>query len=162
MTDPLDPPRVRLERLPAHAWAVIAILVLSVLYALIDVALVRPYLWPAGTGAVVSADPASRWPLVARPPDIRLQAGRSVVVTDVAPGTPAAVEGVTPGTTIEQIVAGGSAIDLRPHAHQDAASEMDAWRSRYWSDVSGPVTWTVRDAAGPRTLTLPRPSVASD
>src|SRR4051812_25788943 len=117
MADPLDPARVRLERLPAHAWAVIAILVLSLLYALLDVALVRPYLWPAGTGALVTADPASRWPLIARPPDIRQQAGQPVIVTDVAPGTPAAAQGLAPGSTLDQIVAGGIAVDLRPAAH---------------------------------------------
>src|SRR5204863_602726 len=50
---------------------------------------------------------------------------------------------------------------LRPQAHQDPATEIDVWRSRYWSGVSGPVTWTVRDAAGPRTVTLDRPGIAS-
>ena len=161
MADPLDPARIRLDRLPAHAWAVIAILVLSLFYALLDVALVRPYLWPAGTGALVTTDPASRWPLIARPPDIRLQAGRPVVVTDVAPGTPAAAQGVAPGATLDEIVARGSAIDLRPQARQDPATGIDVWRRRYWSGVSGPVTWTVRDAAGPRTVTLERPGIAS-
>src|SRR6478672_12609567 len=98
MTDPRDPARIRLERLTAHAWAVIVILLLSVVYGLIDIALVRPYLWPAGTGALVTADPASRSPGIARPPDIRQQAGRAVVITEVAAGTPAAFQGLAPGS----------------------------------------------------------------
>ena len=145
MADPRDPARIRLERLPAHAWAVIAILLLSVLYGLIDVALVRPYLWPAGTGALVTADPASRWPLIARPPDIRQQAGRAVVITEVAPARPRAVQGLAPGSALEQIAAAGTVVDLRPRHAGDAAAGIDTWRSRYWSGVSGPVTWTVRD-----------------
>src|SRR4051812_22843120 len=116
MAAPLDPARVRLERLPAHAWVVIALLVLSLFYALIDVMLVRPYLWPAGTGALVSADPASRWPLIFRPPDVRQDVARPVVVTATEPGTPAAAQGVTPGVTLDAITADGATIDLRPSA----------------------------------------------
>ena len=161
MADPRDPARIRLERLPAHAWAVIVILLLSVVYGLIDIALVRPYLWPAGTGALVTADPASRWPLIARPPDIRQQAGRAVAIGEVAPGTPAAFQGLTPGSALEQIAAAGTVVDLRPAALGDAAAAIDTWRSRYWSGVSGPVTWTVRDGGQLRSITLERPRVAS-
>src|SRR5580765_83141 len=157
MAEPLDPARVRLERLPPHAWLVLAILVLSLLYALIDVALVRPYLWPAGTGALVAADPASQWPLIARPPDLRQQAGRSTVVTVVAPDTPAARQGVAAGATVDEIAARGVTIDLRPAARLDTAAELAAWRARYWSGVSGPVTWRLQDGSGPRTITLERP-----
>ena len=48
---------VRLERLPAFAWAVIAVVGLTVLYTVVQVVLVRPYLWPAGTGATLAGDP---------------------------------------------------------------------------------------------------------
>src|SRR6478609_2428547 len=137
MADPRDPARIRLERLPAHAWAVIVILLLSVLYGLIDIALVRPYLWPAGTGALVTADPASRSPVIARPPDIRQQARRAVVITEVAAGTPAAFQGLAPGSALEQIAAAGTVVDLRASSLGDAAAGIDTWRSRYWSGVSG-------------------------
>ena len=61
---------VRLERLPAFAWAVIAVVGLSVLCTVVQVMLVRPYLWPAGTGATLAGDPTALLPLKARPPDV--------------------------------------------------------------------------------------------
>ncbi|MEO7272207.1 MAG: serine/threonine-protein kinase [Vicinamibacterales bacterium] len=161
MTIPLEPARVRLERLPAHAWAVIAVLVLSLGYALLDVTRVRPYLWPAGTGAMVTADPASHWPLISRPPDLQQDVARLIVVTAVEPSTPAARHGVTPGATVDAITARGTAVDLRPSARLAPPAEIAAWRARYWSGVSGPVTWRLRDEAGAREVTIERPSVAS-
>ena len=103
MADPAAPARVRLERMPAHAWGVAAVVLLSLVYALFEVSLVRPYLWPAGTGALLTSDPASRLPLIARPPDVRGQVARATVVTAVAPGSPAAKLGLTTGTTIADI-----------------------------------------------------------
>src|SRR3954452_23466660 len=104
MAASLDPAPVRLERLPPHAWVVIAVLILSFLYAIVDVTRVRPYLWPAGAGATVSADPASRWPLVARPPDLRGEGGEAARVTSVAAGSPAAAHGLAAGAIVTAIV----------------------------------------------------------
>ena len=84
------PEPARLERLPAFAWAVIAVVALSVLYTVIQVALVRPYLWPAGTGATLAGDPTAHLPLKARPPDVAADFDLCRhAITRVAPGSPA-------------------------------------------------------------------------
>ena len=44
----------------------------------------------AGTGASIAWDPASRLPLIARPPDVLGRLERPGVVIAVAPGSPAA------------------------------------------------------------------------
>jgi hypothetical protein len=46
----------------------LACALLTLLYVGLEVCAVRPYLWPAGTGASIAADPATRIPLFARPP----------------------------------------------------------------------------------------------
>ena len=48
---PIDP--VKLERLPRAAWGIIGVLLLSVLYAILHIGFVRPFLWPAGAGALL-------------------------------------------------------------------------------------------------------------
>ena len=75
MADPPVPDRIRLERLPATSWGVIAVVILSLLYILFEVTLVRPYLWPAGTGAALTSDPAAQVHLLVRPPDVREHLG---------------------------------------------------------------------------------------
>jgi len=69
MAAPSDP--VRLERLPAFAWCVIGVVALSVLYTILQVGFVRPYLWPAGVGATYQGDSSTDTPLRARPPNFR-------------------------------------------------------------------------------------------
>ena len=84
---PPAPEPVRLERLPRFAWAIIAIVALSVLYTVIQVGLVRPYLWPAGTGATLAGDPKAHLPLKARPPDVVNDFTAAPEITRVAPGS---------------------------------------------------------------------------
>ena len=60
----------RLERLPSFAWAIIGIVILSVIYTILQIALVRPYLWPAGAGALLAGDPTAHLPIKSRPPDV--------------------------------------------------------------------------------------------
>src|SRR5512132_4163227 len=92
--------RAGLERLHAYAWGVLAIVVLSLIYACLQVGFVRPYLWPAGTGAAFVSDPGSALPLVARPPNVDAERGREAVVVRVAPGSPAAQAGLAPGDVV--------------------------------------------------------------
>jgi hypothetical protein len=161
MADPPVRARVRLERLPAHSWGVIAVVILSLFYAIFEVSLVRPYLWPAGTGAVIVSDPASQIPLIARPPDVRAHLGQPVIVKDVASGSPAAARGITPGTEIVAIGAPGGTVDVRASTRRTLEAELDVWRAQYWLGVRGPLSWTVRGASGDRVVTLERVSAWS-
>ena len=88
------PEPVRLERLPRFAWAVIVVVGLSVLSTLIQVVLVRPYLWPAGTGATLAGDPTVHLPIKARPPDVQTAFAGPPEITRVAAGSPAAAKGI--------------------------------------------------------------------
>src|SRR4029453_17386936 len=138
MADPPVRARVRLERLPAPSWGVIAVVILSLFYAIFEVSLVRPYLWPAGTGAVIVSDPASQIPLIARPPDVRAHLGQPVIVKDVASGSPAAARGITPGTEIVAIGAPGGTVDVRASTRRTLEAELDVWRAQYWLGCRGP------------------------
>ena len=51
--------------------------------------LVRPYLWPAGTGATLAGDPTAQLPLKARPPDVAAYFTSPPEIARVAPGSPA-------------------------------------------------------------------------
>ena len=152
------PARVRLDRLPVHAWAVIAVVGLALLYTLFEVALVRPALWPAGTGALLAADPASRLPLIARPPDVRKHLGQPVKVMAVAASSPAEAAGLRVGDEIREVAGAARGVDLRVSARRSLMSELETWRALYWVGVRGPVSWTVRDAAGERLVTVDRVS----
>ena len=130
------------------------------MYVGVEIALVRPYLWPAGAGARVSIDPASRLPLIARPPDVRRQMGRSPVVTDVAPGSPAAAAGVKPGELVTRIAPPeGPPAELSGASARDLAGHLESWRRLYWTGVRGPVEWSLSDTAGTRRVALARPSM---
>jgi predicted Ser/Thr protein kinase len=162
MANPPVPDRVRLERLPAHSWAVIAVLILSLLYALFEVFLVRPYLWPAGTGALLASDPASRFPLIARPPDVRKQRGHAPAVLSVAADSPAASLGIRKDTEVAEVKRLARTVDLRAATQQGPAADLEAWRALYWLGVRGPVSWRVHDTTGDqgdREVKLDRPSV---
>ncbi len=95
-----SPEPTRLARLPPFAWLVIVIVALSATYAVVQVALVRPYLWPAGMGATMAGDPSAQLPLKARPPDVRTDFAPTPRITSVADGSPAEAEGLVPGDRI--------------------------------------------------------------
>jgi hypothetical protein len=138
----------RLERLPAFAWCVIAVVALSVVYTGVDVGFVRPYLWPAGVGATYSGDTAADHPLKARPPDIRpLVHGADVRITHVEPGGSAWSQGIREGDGLRVEGAGGEPAGL-PH--------LIRWRDRYWRGVAGPIVWHVQPGSGgaSRAVTL--------
>ncbi len=154
--------RVGLNRLPPHAWGLIVIILLTIAYVIVQAWLVRPYLWPAGTGARLSGDPAATFPLVARPPEFNEQTGQPFTVIETIASGPAAQAGVVPGTRVSAIRrANDLAIDLEAVARHGARARLDAWRQLYWTGVSGPVTWTIPrpDGTTPE-ITIDRPPVS--
>jgi tRNA A-37 threonylcarbamoyl transferase component Bud32 len=156
MADLRVPDRVRLERLPPHAWGVIGVVILSLVYAFLEVTLVRPYLWPAGAGAAVASDPASRLPVIARPPDVRQHVGQAIVVRAVVPGSPAATRGIEPGTEILAIGSEAGTVDLRPSTRTSLAREVEVWRAQYRLGVRDPVSWTLKEGSGQTTVMIGR------
>jgi tRNA A-37 threonylcarbamoyl transferase component Bud32 len=155
------PDPVRLERLPPFAWFVIGVVALAVLCVLLQVLAVRPYLWPAGAGVLLKGDPASHVPLKARPPDIRTEFDGAPAISRVAPGSPAAMQGVTEGNRLL------SSHDPRTERRvtfddrtRTEPGRLAAWRDLYWTGVSGFVEWEVDGPdGGTRRVTLDRSAV---
>jgi hypothetical protein len=151
---------VRLERLPRFAWAIITIVTLSVLYTVIQAGLVRPYLWPAGAGAVLAGDPTAHLPLKARPPNVVKDFASAPEITRVAPGSPADAAGIVAGGRLRA----GDRTDGAGRVTFDArlstgAGRLDVWRELYRLGVSGAVNWEVEAQDGAtRRLLLDRPS----
>jgi tRNA A-37 threonylcarbamoyl transferase component Bud32 len=158
---PIDP--VKLERLPRAAWGIIGVLLLSVLYAILHIGFVRPFLWPAGSGALLGDDPSARVPLLARPPDVRYELNGPLKVLQVGAGAPAAARGVQPGdaVTVMRTTDSSIAIDFGS-ATRTAEERLIAWRNLYAMGVAGPVQWDVRSpSGGTRTVTVDRQPVWS-
>ncbi|HET7216823.1 MAG TPA: hypothetical protein VFJ02_02210, partial [Vicinamibacterales bacterium] len=157
----------RLDRLTPFAWGVIVVVALSVLYALLEVGFVRPYLWPAGAGAVIDGDPAAQFPLKARPPDVRRHFVGAPEITHVARGGPAAANGLDRGDRLVAAERPGYppwAAVAEPGAArpaQDPGSPLVAWRAWYRLGVSGPIVWRIEPSTGPpdRRVAIERPAV---
>jgi eukaryotic-like serine/threonine-protein kinase len=158
---PPAPEPVRLERLPRFAWAIIAIVALSVLSTGIQVGLVRPYLWPAGTGATLAGDPTAHLPLKPRPPNVVRDFTSAPEITRVAPGSPADAAGIVAGRRLrgEHRVDRFGSVTFDDRLSTEAG-RVEVWREMYWLGVSGAVNWEVEAQDGaPRTVTLDRPWV---
>ena len=163
MADPPPPPRLRLDRLPAHARAAITVVGLTLVYTAIEVTLTRPHLWPAGAGAVIAGDAASRLPVVARPPDLRRERGREPAIESIVDGGPAARAGLEPAMRIVRasvedrgtVTFVDPPVDDAASADRGVAGLVLAWRSRT-SHL------TVRDSAGARRdVSVARPSAVA-
>jgi GAF domain-containing protein len=154
----------RLDRLPPFAWAVIAVVGLAVLYTILQILLVRPYLWPAGVGATLAGDPTTHLPLRARPPDVAENFTSPPEIVRVAEGSPADVSGIVGG---DRLRAQRSTEDPRRNVTFDDRLASDAgrvavWRELYRAGVRGPVRWEVESRGGAlREVALDRPSVMS-
>ena len=157
MVTPPPAGRTRLEQLPRTAWGIIAVLVLSVCYAILQTGFVRPYLWPAGAGVLLADDPSAKLPLMARPSDVRGELDRPLEVLKVAPGSPAASADLKPGDRLvsERRVDPPAEVQF---GAADADARIGVWRDLYWLGVSGPVEWTLQRPAGRGTVTLDRPA----
>ena len=148
MAAPSDP--VRLERLPAFAWCVIGVVALSVLYTILQVGFVRPYLWPAGVGATYQGDSSTDTPLRARPPNFSTMPLRLSPIGGVIVGGPAWNAGVRDGDAMNGMARPGEKLPQWVNADdQSAALE---WRRRYWLGVDGTIEWIVAS----RTVTIER------
>jgi GAF domain-containing protein len=150
----------RLERLPPFAWAIIGVVGLTVLYTVIQVLLVRPYLWPAGTGATLAGDPTAHLPLKARPPDVGSNFTAPPEITRVAPGSPAEAKRVVPGSRLRaQYLVGNPSKVMFDARLASEAGRVEVWRELYWAGVRGAVDWDVEAPDGARRrITLDRPS----
>jgi hypothetical protein len=152
---------VRLDRLPPFAWAIIGVVGLTVVYTVIQVLLVRPYLWPAGNGATLAGDPTTHLPLKARPPDVSADFTGPPEIVRVAPGSPAAVAGVASRSRLHaQHLVDDPARRLTFDGRLASESgRIEVWRELYWMGVRGAVVWDLETPDGEgRRLTLDRPS----
>src|SRR5688572_15195405 len=150
----------RLERLPVFSWFVIAVVALCSLCAVLQVGLVRPYLWPAGVGATYQGDTSADFPLKARPPQIDRFPITAPRVSGVVEGGPVWAAGIRDGDILLALDHIGDAPvnAFHPDSYEAAIS---TWWRRYWMGVNGPVAWTVSSdrTKAPRTVTLERPPI---
>ena len=130
--------------------------------------LVRPYLWPAGTGATLAGDPTVHLPIKARPPDVQTAFAGPPDITRVAAGSPAAAKGIAEGDrvlAINKINSDPVVFQPEPLNEPDSRPEPEAqrlasWRAFYRMGVRDPVEWHVQPSTGPaRVTTLDRPAV---
>ena len=153
--------RISVDRFPPQFWIVFTLVLLTALYTVLQVGFVRPYLWPAGHGAVITGEVGSLRPFLPRPPDFNglRPAG---TVESVADGSPAALAGVRAGDVVEsETIESGYRVALSgPLDLQDA---LERWRRAYGLGVSSPVTleWLQRTTAsggpsGARPIHIPR------
>jgi GAF domain-containing protein len=144
---PVEP--ARLERLPRLAWGIIAVLALAVVYSILQIGLVRPWLWPAGTGARLQDDPSARIPLMARPPDVRRELTGPLRVVEVVVGSSGERAGIAAGDSVLAIRAGETAPAVNLRAVPSERERLDAWRNLYWTGVRTPTRWElVRGGTG--------------
>ena len=157
MAAPSDP--VRLEHLPAFAWSVIGIVALSVVYTVLQVAFVRPFLWPAGSGARFAGDPATVFPIKARPPDVRKYFGEALAIAQVTPGSPAAAAGLVPGDLVVTVTAANTGDVQMRYGPGDIGGRIQTWKAFYWNGVEGLVQWRVNSGGTIRSVEVDRPPV---
>jgi hypothetical protein len=154
--------RLGLEGLHAYAWVVMAVVALSLVHAVLQIGLVRPFLWPAGSGAAIDGDPSAGLPVRARPPAVADERGRPAAVALLAADSPAARAGIRVGDIVlAQERAGIGRADLSSLGEADAGARLDAWRDAYRLGVYGSITWALRSGEGARTVILDRPAAWS-
>ena len=165
MSAPVRPTtRVSIEQL-----VVIVVLGLALLVLGLQALVLRPHLWPAGAGLVLSTDTifgqfAESHALGSiRPPDIRSVAGKKVTVARVWPGGPAEANKVAEGLPVYALSgAGGQLVDVSQGLPSDPAELLRLWRTTYDVDPRTPVTLSLPETATSpvlRTVTFARSSV---
>jgi GAF domain-containing protein len=149
---------------------VIVIAALTVAAFVLQAAVLRPRLFPAGAGLALSGDRMMgvlAMPVsvpISRPPSVGTLAGRPIHVTDVQTGSPADRAGVRTGQVITAISdAAGHHVVLGRALPDNPQAVLDLWRQVYWLAPAGSLTLDVADAAGSttRTVALERPPVWS-
>jgi tRNA A-37 threonylcarbamoyl transferase component Bud32 len=150
---------------------VVFVVVLSVIYGVLQVGFVRPYLWPAGHGARVAGDSrftggsAAETLLLGRPPTIGDEMILATRVEEVMAGSPADRAGLRAADVIveELDLRTRQRVDLRNFADSDREHKMLAWREAYRMGVRDPLTVTVArpGVPGELRLTVTRPAAWS-
>jgi GAF domain-containing protein/predicted Ser/Thr protein kinase len=146
---------------------VVIFLTTAIIY--LQVAVLRPRLWPAGAGLVLSGDavmgalaePAAFG--VPRLPDIRLAMGQPVVVSRVWPGGAADRAGLTPGALVSSVEdSAGHRVALGDRLPSTPLGVLDIWRQMSALAATGPLTMEVISGDGsPRRVTVARPAIWS-
>jgi eukaryotic-like serine/threonine-protein kinase len=135
---------------------------LALAIAGLQIAVVRPYLWPAGAGIALSGESVlsslGTPGLVPRvsPPELASVAGQPVTVARANP-TAAASFNLPVGTIVTGFYdAAGRRVDLSRGLPNDAAGLLRVWRRAYYLGTQNPVTLSVGHGA---VTTLQRDSV---
>ena len=143
--------RVSSERLMVGA-----ALALSAAALVVQAAVLRPHLWPAGAGLAVSGENVMgmlsepRPVAVIRPPDVRTAAGQPVTITHIWTGGAADRAGLRVGDIVNT---------LPP----EPSEGLRVWREVQALRPGAPLTLTVTSATGgaPRTVVLGQPAIWS-
>ena len=138
-----------------HARPIVStILALAIAIAGLHLAVVRPYLWPAGAGIVLSGDRlfASLGGLQPipqlQPPDVVKVANSTVIVTRANPSRRSATTAVIEGTVITSIYnARVGRIELSQGIPSDPERVLTIWRDAYNLGTQSPLELRVRPAA---------------
>ncbi|MDH4064882.1 MAG: PDZ domain-containing protein, partial [Acidobacteriota bacterium] len=150
--------------------AIVAVAVLSVTALVLQLGVLRPRLWPAGGGFVLSggglmASLAEPSPIsVAVVPDPRPFLSQPVVVARVWPGGAAARAGLQAGDHVVAVEdAAGHRVEMEPSLPADVEGALGVWRQMYRLSPTGPLTVHIEDAPGRprRRVVVPRPAVWS-
>jgi hypothetical protein len=150
------PDRVAIARVPLAARGVALVLVLSLIYLVLQLAFVRPYLWPAGHGARLAGDSRlaggsdERAQLLARPPAVDDHPVGGTVVRNVLAGSPAAEAGLRQGDDIlaARNVSSGAAVDLAGLMMAEAPEQVAIWRDAYRLGLQGDLEVRIQHADG--------------
>ena len=165
---------ISIGRVPRVFWAALTITLLGLVYLILQVFFVHPYLWPAGHGARIAED--SRFAggstdsrlAMARPPAMSDHQVGATIVSDVLPDSAAARAQLAAGDDIleQRHPRDGRVVDLRPLVMADTKQQLQIWRDAYRMGPAGPIEFTIRrDVDGhpvERRLTVDRPAAWSD
>jgi hypothetical protein len=129
---------------------------LAGVYAILQLIFVRPYLWPAGHGALVAGDArftggsGASSMLFARPPEITDHPVGATIVREVFPGSPSDRAGVRTGDDIVAVhlADGGPELDLTALMTADGGGQLRIWRAAYWMGLRGPLDVRVLRTVG--------------
>lgn len=138
-----------------------AVLAVSVVTLALQAVVLRPYLWPAGAGLVVSGEAvmgvlaAPRPAAVIRPPDVTGVAGAPVTISQVWPGGAADRAGLREGMHVRSIVGGrGDRLNVEQGLPAAAPDVLRVWRSIHRLMASGAITIEVTDRGSGDTRTV--------
>jgi hypothetical protein len=148
------------------AIVVVAALAIASLY--VQMGVLRPRLWPAGAGLILSGD--SLVATLAEPavfalphlPDVRPVLDQPVVVTSVWPGGAADRAGVVTGDHITAVEDdAGRRVEFGWRLPSTSAGVLEIWRQMNTLSPSGPLTLDVGEVGSVRRITIDRPAVWS-